>query len=108
MRYTKSHIQEMFKRLLKALNKQQAPIMLLDNRDNVTYHPGGYSLDFSSTHGGYVIEEELELGGISHPFGCMRRSSREMYFSIHMAAMVVEDINFRKEQRIELRSELEW
>lgn len=98
MRYTKSDIKVMFKRLLKALNKEEGPLMLLDNSDNVNHYPGGYCLNYSSVYGGYVIEEEMEGGGISNPFGCMRRNGREMYLSMYMTAQALEDIRYRQEQ----------
>lgn len=94
----------MFKRLLSALKKQQAPIKINDNRDNLNHFPGGWMLDYAPIYGGYVIEEEVEGGGISHPFGCMRRSAREMYLSMYMTCMAIEQMNYQKEQM----NKLEW
>jgi len=92
MRTTKAEVNTMFKRLLKALGKEQGPIMLLDNRDNVNHISGGYILDYAPIYGGYVIEEECENGGISHPFGSPRRSAREMYLSMLMTAQALENV----------------
>ena len=91
MRYTKKDVQGMFERLMKAAGKRQAPIMI----DGQPAH-GGWSLDYSSVYGGYVIEEDYEGGGIDHPFGAMRRSSREMYLSMLMTAQMLEDIAYKK------------
>ncbi len=90
MKYTKSEVIGMFKRLLKACKKQQAPILINDNADGLDHFPGGWALDYNSTYGGYVIEEEMESGGVSHPFGSLRRSSREMYLSMLMTAQALE------------------
>lgn len=98
MRYTKSEVHGMFKRLLKAIGKQQGPILINDNADGVDHFPGGWILAHNSTYGGYVIEQEEESGGVSHPLGSMRRSAREMYLSMLMAAQALEDIRYRQEQ----------
>lgn len=92
MKYTKTEVVGMFKRLMKAMNKHQAPILINDNADGVDHFPGGWSLDYASVYGGYVIEQEEESGGISHPFCGFRRSAREMYLSMYMAARAVESL----------------
>lgn len=86
MRYTKSEVQGMFNRLAKAMNK---PV------DAGCYN--GLCLDYAPIYGGYVIEELGPEGGCSHPFGSLRRSAREMYLSMHMAAQALEDIRYRQE-----------
>lgn len=86
MRYTKSEVKGMFSRLCKALGKRE---------DADSYN--GLVLDYSACYGGYVIEEvEPVYGSCSHPFGAMRRNAREMYLSMHMVAVALENINFNK------------
>ncbi len=81
MIYKKSEVVGMFTRLVKALNEQN----------------NGWYLDYIACYGGYVIEQNLSEGGVSHPFGCMRRSAKEMYLSMYMAAQVAEKLNTRRE-----------
>ncbi len=87
MKYTKTEVQGMFSRLAKAMNK---------SIDAGNYN--GLVLDYAPIYGGYVIEELGPHGGCSHPYGCLRRSAREMYLSMHMAAQALEDIKYRQEQ----------
>ncbi len=87
MRYTKSEVKGMFSRLVKAMGKRE---------DGGSYN--GLVLDYAPVYGGYVIEELGPEGGCSHPFGCLRRSAREMYLSMHMTAQALEDIKYREEQ----------
>lgn len=98
MKYTKTEVQGMFRRLVKACGKELGPILINDNADGVDHFPGGWILDYNSIYGGYVIEQEEESGGISHPFGSLRRNAREMYLSMYMTAQVLEDIGYRQEQ----------
>ena len=87
MRYTKADIRGMFTRLVKAMNKRE---------DGGNYN--SLVLDYAPIYGGYVIEEVGLEGGCSHPYGSMRRSGREMYLSMYMAAQALEDIRYRQEQ----------
>jgi len=98
MRYTKKEVQGMFKRLLKAYDKQAHPILVNDNADGVDHLPGGWVLDYSSIYGGYVIEEIGEMGSVSHPFGAVRRTSAEMFLSMHMAAQVLENLKYEAQK----------
>jgi hypothetical protein len=86
MKYTKKEVQGMFTRLVKAMNKS------IDGGSHEGLH-----LDYASCYGGYVIEEHLKDAGCSHPFGCFRRNSREMYLSMWMATQVLEDIRYKQE-----------
>ena len=92
MRYTKSEIEGMFNRLLKATHK----IRGVDGGYRVD---GGWYLDYVSEYGGYVIEQAEENGGISHPFGCIRRTGKEMYLSLLMTAQALEDINYKQRDK---------
>lgn len=89
MRYTKSDIRGMFSRLVKAMGKKE---------DGGNYN--GLVLDYAPIYGGYVIEELGPEGGCSHPFGCRRRSSREMYLSMHMTAQALENLAWEKQQAL--------
>ncbi len=80
MRYTKSDVQGMFNRLAKAMNKR------VDGGS-------GLGLDYIACYGGYVVVQYDELGGESHPFGCMRRSATEMYLSMCMTVQALEALN---------------
>jgi hypothetical protein len=86
MRYTKEEVKLMFGRLAKAMRKSTR----IGDENRVI-------LDYVSCYGGYVIEQEEKDGGISHPFGCMRRSSKEMYLSMLMAAQALEDQRYKQE-----------
>lgn len=68
---TKAMVENQFERLLVALNLRKA----------TSYNDvGGYSLDFHSGYGGYVISVvHNEHGGIDHPFGHGRRKTKEMF-----------------------------
>lgn len=79
MKYTKKDVSSMFYRLIKVLNK-----------DN-------WQLDYISDYGGYVIEEVLSGGGVSHPFGCLRRSTKEMYLSLYMTVTLAENLKYESE-----------
>ena len=87
MRYTKAEIRGMFGRLAKAMGKRE---------DAGSYN--GLCLDYAPIYGGYVIEELGPEGGCSHPFGSLRRSAREMYLSMHMAAQALENLAWEKQQ----------
>lgn len=87
MRYTKADIKGMFSRLVKAIGKRED-----------AGSSNGLVLDYAPIYGGYVIEELGPDGGCSHPFGCMRRSAREMYLSMYMAAQALEDLRWKQEQ----------
>lgn len=86
MKYTKKEVQGMFSRLVKALNKKE---------DHGSYD--GLVLDYVSCYGGYVIEEYHPVNGVSHPFGCFRRTAREMYLSMWMTCQALEDIRYKQE-----------
>jgi hypothetical protein len=79
MRTTQSEVHGMFNRLAKAMNKR------------IDRNAGSLSLDYNSCYGGYVIVENLENGGESHPFGSLRRSAKEMYLSLYMASVALEE-----------------
>ena len=80
MKYTKKEVQSMFKMLVRAINKPE-----------INFH-----LDYIACYGGYVIEEIGELGSVSHPFGCYRRKSKEMYLSMCMTAQGLEMLRYTK------------
>lgn len=80
MRYTKKEVKGMFSRLVKAMGQRE---------DGGSWN--GLGLDYNSTYGGYTIVEFGELGSEGHPFGALRRNAREMYLSMHMAAIALEE-----------------
>jgi hypothetical protein len=68
-RYTRKHAESAFDRLVKVLGQRQA-----QSWNDV----GGWTLDYNSAYGGFVVEEiSSESAGVSHPFGPMRRSARD-------------------------------
>ncbi len=83
MRYTKSEVVGMFSRLCKAMDKHA--------------YIDGLHLDYASCYGGYVIEEIDANGGVSHPYGALRRNAREMYLSMYMAAVALENLRYKQE-----------
>jgi hypothetical protein len=84
MRITKAEVRGMFKRLVKAMGED--------------VERGDLVLDYVSHYGGYVIEEISFQGGVSHPFGCVRRTAKEMYLSMYMAVQALEDMRHKQEQ----------
>ncbi len=80
MKYTKAEVKGMFNRFVKAV--------CLRNSDK---KPSDFSLDHNAVYGGYKVTENLESGGEGDPFGALRRSAREMYLSLHMAAIALEE-----------------
>lgn len=86
MRYTKQELQGMFGRLVRAMNKKV---------EGVSYD--GLGLDYAACYGGYVIVQYGARGSESHPFGCMRRTAKEMYLSMYMTAQALENIKYEQE-----------
>lgn len=72
MRVTKAELKGMFSRLVKLLGKENL------------------ALDHVACYGGYVVVEYGEKGSESHPFGCRRRTLKEMYSSLEMAVEALE------------------
>lgn len=101
MRISKKAVRSMFIRLLKSTGKSETPLWINDGRDNLVKEIGGWSLDYAPIYGGYVIEQEEENGGISHPFGFVRRSAREMYLSLQMTVKALEMIKYKEENKHE-------
>ena len=85
-RVTKKEVQGMFNRLCKAIKKLAG-----ENYQELT-------LDHIACYGGYVIEQECENGGVSNPFGSVRRNAREMYLSMYMTAQALENLAWEKQQ----------
>ena len=85
MKYTRKEVEGMFNRLLKASGKSADE----------------WFLDYISCYGGYVIQKQEGGGGCSHPFGCLRRSAREMYLSMHMTVEALEDIKYKEQLKRE-------
>lgn len=68
---TKAMVGTQFERFLENLGLRKA---------NSWNDVGGYSLDYQSSYGGYVINVvHNEHGGIDCPFGHGRRSTKEMF-----------------------------
>ncbi len=86
MRYTRNDVKIMFERLVKAMGKRV---------DGGSYN--GLALDYIACYGGYVIVQYDPVGGESHPFGCLRRTTREMYLSMYMTVSALEDLKYRQE-----------
>lgn len=85
-RVTKKDVRCMFDRLCKAMKRLSG-----EKYQELT-------LDYVACYGGYVIEQVCENGGVSNPFGSRRRSAREMYLSMHMAAQALENLAWEKQQ----------
>jgi hypothetical protein len=86
MRYTKADVKGMFSRLARAMGKREDAGMY-----------DGLVLDYAPIYGGYVIEELGSKGSCSHPFGSVRRNAREMYLSMWMAAVALEELKYKQE-----------
>lgn len=102
-RYTRKDAEHAFARLASALGKtwsdregklwhgnywEPAPAGQLwervrsENRAAV----GAWSLDYNPVYGGFVIEEMHNAGGgVSQPFGSMRRTAREFCDAVYFA-----------------------
>lgn len=87
MKYTTTEVKGMFTRLAKAMNKRI---------DAGSW--SGLGLDYVACYGGYVIVEYGENSSESHPFGCQRRSAKEMYLSMYMTAIALENIKIKGEK----------
>ncbi len=98
MKYTKKEVQGMFSRLVKAMGKDIVGSCYNTPTDDLVYVKHGLQLDYISCYGGYVIEEVGPEGGCSHPFGCMRRTAKEMYLSMYMATQVLENIKYEQDK----------
>ena len=85
MRYTKAEILGMFNRLVKAMNKK------------IGREVGDLQLDYASCYGGYVIQELCnDQGGIRHLFGSNRRNAKEMYLSMLMTTIMLEELSYQQ------------
>lgn len=83
-RYTKREIQCTFESLCKNMGKTAG------------YKEGNWCLDHAPIYGGYVIQAQLEGGGIDHPFGSDRRSGSEMYLSMQMAIRAFQELRYQQ------------
>jgi len=50
----------------------------------IGHEKGQWRLDYASCYGGYVIEENMDNGGISHPFGSRRVNKSHMEYALRM------------------------
>lgn len=76
-RYTRKDAEKAFERLVKAIGGRIA----VDYKD-----VGAYRLDWNATYGGGNIEMIAnDKGGVSQPFGMMRRNAREFCDAVRFA-----------------------
>ncbi len=79
---TKSMVEAAFARLCKVMGHKVA-----ESYQDV----GAWRVDYVGCYGGYVVERiDNSSGGVSHPFGIIRRNAREMYQAMHFAIDAVE------------------
>ena len=79
-RKTKDDVKGMFVRLCRMMGKNISSTEV-----------GGWSLDYQSEYGGFVIEQlENQSGGVSHPLREKRRSCVEMYWSMYMCICAID------------------
>jgi len=102
-RYTKRDAYMAFARLASALGKTWSDdhgelwkgsayepvaagqLWLRQGSDNVAF-VGAWMLDHNSVYGGFVIEEMYNTGGgVTQPFGSMRRNAREFCDAVYFA-----------------------
>lgn len=67
-RYTKHHAEAAFENLRKAYGKPEASYTLTDEGKYEAI-PGAWQFDYNATYGGARVEELLEHGGVTLPFG---------------------------------------
>jgi hypothetical protein len=113
-RYTRKDAEAAFARLASALgktwsvtgalfegnyweSKSVGTLWTREGSDNRA-HVGAWTLDCNPTYGGYVIEEIAnEGGGVTQPFGSMRRNAREfcdaVYFAENAIRFATEDMD---------------
>ncbi len=61
---------------------------------------GAWSLDHNSVYGGFVIHEMMNVGGgVSEPFGSMRRNAREFCDAVYFAENALRAANDNLPQR---------
>lgn len=87
MRYTHNEVKYAFKRFLRALQSHNADIDI-----------STYRLDYISHYGGWNIEELIENGGTAHPFGLVRRNTKEMVLSLDLASAALENLHMLKKE----------
>lgn len=76
MRYSKRAVVSSFKTLARLYKKSTEPWKKVG--DKWIANVGAWQLSHSPLYGGFVVEELYNKeGGITHPFGPMRRSPRE-------------------------------
>jgi hypothetical protein len=81
-RYTKNDAAAAFNRLVEMIGGRVA-----EKYNDV----GAYRLDHAGVYGGFVIERIVnDGGGVSRPFGDMRRPAREFCYTINFALRVLE------------------
>lgn len=86
-RYTRKDAEAAFNRLLSVLGRRKAM-----NWNDV----GGWSLDYASAYGGFVIAEvSNEAGGESRPMGDLRRNAREFCEAVSFAIDAIEALKVK-------------
>jgi hypothetical protein len=102
-RYTRKDAEAAFARLASTLGKTwsdqhgklwkgnywepvaDGTLWTLEGNEN-SARVGAWGLDYNPTYGGFVIEEIFnEGGGVSQPFGSMRRSARDFCDAVYFA-----------------------
>ena len=73
MRATKKEFENLFKYFIKQID---------DNKST-------FYLEHNSCYGGYMIEKELENGGVCHPFINIRLPKKEMVRALQFATSVL-------------------
>ena len=79
-RITQSNVRNLFALVIKEFGSTVATEM----------QEGAYALDYSN-YGGWVVVQFGERGSHHHPFGELRRSTREMWECLHFALRMLEE-----------------
>ena len=79
-RFGKADARRAFERLCKMMDKQ----IFDGSKWPAEKQIGAWKLDCAPVYGGYVVEcIDNEGLGVSQPFGCRRRSARELWEVVH-------------------------
>ena len=90
-RYTRKDAERAFARFVDAIGGRVAKSY--DDK-------GAYQLDYNATYGGAVVELLLETGGVSHPFGDLRRSPAEFCSAVRFAIDALNMRNSKKGEQV--------
>ncbi len=90
-RYTKKDARKCGEAFAKGMGKKFGDCWTKKKGGGLKADVGCWNVDYNSIYGGAVITEiSNEAGGITHPFGSMRRKPSEFCDTVHFASRAIE------------------